>query len=339
MSSTQTTKTTKTPHKNNSSTINQQLQQIIAHESAALEYLISHFPDNAHELVAALHSCTGRIVISGIGKSGLVARKLAATFSSTGTPAFFLHPTEALHGDIGMVQSGDVCLMLSKSGTGEELVQLASLFKRSGVVTALLCCNEGKLLSLVDIPVVLPFKKEACELNLAPTSSSTLTLAFGDALAIIVSKLKGFAAQDFARLHPAGALGRSLLSTVPTYMHTGALLSLHMPTDHFRDVIVGITGKKLGVGIVVDRQTTLLGIITDGDIRRACEQKDLFEKTAEQIMTRNPKVAHPNMRAQHALDIMEQFNITSLVVVDVARRVVGLVHIHDLIKAGISTSR
>ena len=318
-------------------TISRDLISVLSAEAQAIQFLIKNFPETAEVLVQKIMQTKGRIVFSGMGKSGLVARKLVATFSSIGIPSLFLHPSEALHGDLGMVQPEDLFIAISKSGTGKELEQILHVLQSQGNVTSLMCCADGILSGMVDVAVKLPFTKEACQLNLAPTSSSTLCMAFGDALGVVVSKLRGFGKKDFAKFHPAGALGKRLLLKVTSLMNKVDELPLLQKDTSFDNLLVAITKKKLGVGIVVDADKKLLGVITDGDLRRACKNgKAVFDKTAHDIMTINPKVLNKDTMAYEALQIMEQFNITSLVVLDDAKQVVGLIHIHDLVKAGIA---
>jgi len=270
-----------------------------------------------------------------MGKSGHVGRKLVATFSSIGTSAFFLHPSEALHGDLGMVQENDYFIALSKSATNKELEQVIAILRQQGNKTALICCQKGVLTTKVDLTVLLPFEREACGLNLAPTTSSTMMIAFGDAIAISVSKAKGFATIDFARTHPAGALGKKLIWQVKSFMYEHHELPLVKPESSFSEVLIQISSKKLGTAIVVDDNDQLLGIITDGDLRRACQAGPvLFDKKAADIMSATPKRITEDEKAFKALQTMEQFTITSLVVTR-GQSVVGLVHLHDLIKAGI----
>jgi arabinose-5-phosphate isomerase len=313
------------------------LISVLSVEAQAIQFLIDHFPVQAGILVEKIMHTKGRIVFSGMGKSGLVARKLVATFSSIGIPSLFLHPSEALHGDLGMVQPDDLFICISKSGTGIELEQILHFLQSQGNVTSLICCAHGILNQMVDVAVRLPFTKEACQLNLAPTTSSTLCMAFGDALGVAVSSLRGFGKKDFAKFHPAGALGKRLLLTVSSLMNKEDEIAFLERSTSFDTLLVTITRKKLGVGIVVDADKKLLGIITDGDLRRACELgKAVFDKTAQEIMTANPKAISLDTMAYEALQIMEQSNITSLVILGENQAVVGLIHIHDLVKAGIS---
>jgi len=233
------------------------------------------------------------------------------------------------------VRSGDLFVALSKSATGDEFDHIFPLLKSSGIITCLICCSQGRLAEKADLVIALPIKAEACPLNLAPTSSSTVMMAFGDAVAVVVSSLRGFSKQEFARYHPAGALGKRLLLTVRSLMHKVETLPLLMPSTTFKDLLVTITTKKLGIGIVIDENRALKGIVTDGDLRRACESgPGVFSKVAMDIATLHPKYIEPDTLAYAALEIMENFNITSLVVVE-RGAVVGLIHIHDLIKTGI----
>lgn len=318
--------------------INQQLRDILRKEHLALELIAVSLPSNAHLLVEAMLQTQGRVVFSGTGKSGIIGKKLVATCASLGIPSFFLHPHEALHGDLGMVMPGDLFIALSKSATGSELSIIVAALKNFHVTTALIACGNGTLTREVDIAIILPFEQEACPLNLAPTSSSTVTMAFGDALAIVVSSLKNFTRNDFARFHPAGALGKKLLLQVKHLMYKEHTLPLIQPDDVFKNFIISISEKKMGIGIVVNEQQELMGIITDGDLRRACARgPEVFNASASSVMTKNPKTISQNELASAALNIMETFNITSLVVAQ-DNKPIGLLHIHEIIKAGIKNS-
>ncbi|MBS1988442.1 KpsF/GutQ family sugar-phosphate isomerase [Candidatus Dependentiae bacterium] len=315
--------------------IQQDIVDVLIKEAQAISFAAQKLPETAVQLVLKILNTVGRVVFSGTGKSGLVARKLAATYSSVGIPSFFLHPGDALHGDLGMVRSEDLFIALSKSATGSELEQIFSILKGQGNKTSLICCGDGNLTQLAGLVIKLPFQGEACFMNLAPTSSSTLMIAFGDAIALAVSKKKGFGHNDFARSHPSGALGKRLTLTVRALMHSTQTLPL-LPVDlPFKEVLAEISLRKLGVGLVLDQLGHLSGIITDGDLRRACEQGPVvFDRCAGQIMSTVPKTIEVANLAYDALLIMEKFNITSLVVVD-AQKPVGVVHIHDLVKAGL----
>jgi arabinose-5-phosphate isomerase len=316
-------------------TVQSSLCSILRAEADAILSIIEHFPPQSIQLVEHIFKTQGKVIFSGIGKSGLVAQKLAATHSSLGIPSFSLHPSDALHGDLGAVQTGDIFIALSKSATGNEFSQILPLLKLRGITTCLMCCKRGALSEKADIVITLPIEREACPLNLAPTSSSTAMMAFGDAIAVVVSNLKGFGEKEFARNHPAGALGKRLLLTVSSIMHQGDALPLLLPNTAFKEVLVTITTKKRGLGIVVDEHHALHGIITDGDLRRACELgPNVFGTCALDIATTHPKFIAPEALAVTALRMMEEHHITSLVVVE-HEKVVGLIHIHDLIKAGL----
>ncbi len=320
----------------NFSDIKLDLLNVLQTEAQAITNLANNLPYNSMDFVDAILKTSGRVVFSGMGKSGFIAQKLVSTFSSIGTASLFLHPAEALHGDLGMLKSDDLFVAISKSASGTEFQQIIPILKNSGNVTVLISCCNGPLSGLVDLDVCLPFTKEACSLNLAPTTSSTLCMAFGDAIGVAVSKLKNFGKNDFARFHPAGSLGKKLLLKVENLILNQDLPLLNLDSN-FKDVLYKISSKKLGAGLVVDNNKKLLGIITDGDLRRAMEfGPETFDYTAKDIMTRNPKTIEQNILAYDALNIMENFKITSLVVLDKMDLVVGIVHIHDILKLGIS---
>jgi len=308
-----------------------------------------------------MFGCRGRVVVTGMGKSGLIARKIAATLSSTGSPALYLHPVEALHGDLGMIVRGDVVLALSASGETEEILQLMATIKRLQVPLIAMTCEEfaGKaagegarstlastLASSADVALDCSISQEACSLGLAPTASTTTMLALGDALAVALSDKRGFKEEDFANLHPGGKLGKRL-ARVESLMHSGDAVPRVTPQTKMPDVIYEMSRKKLGMTTVVEGDRLLgerlLGVISDGDLRRLLEQrgKDTLDLTAGECMTRNPKTIGPQEFAATALARMEEMKITSLVVVDSdvgsnvddvdnARRVRGIVHLHDL---------
>ncbi len=334
-------------HEHTTTSILQTVKTILCEEAHALTHLAHNIPNNIQTLISKIINTQGKIVFSGNGKSGIIARKLVATFSSLGIPSFFLHPSDALHGDLGMIQKTDLFICLSKSGNGKEFEHIFSFLKTQKNTSVLLCCDKGTLYNKADLALLLTLKKEACPLNLAPTSSSTLMMAFGDALAIAINEQKGFTQNDFARFHPAGTLGKKLLMTVNDLMYKESDLPFLYPESAFANILVAITGKKLGVGIVVNHDKKLLGIITDGDLRRACKLGPVvFTKTAADIMTPQPKTIHAGMQASKALAYMETHKITSLVVTDIPTTittkhknktniVTGLLHIHDLIKAGL----
>jgi arabinose-5-phosphate isomerase len=274
----------------------------------------------------------GRVVVTGMGKSGIIAQKIAATFSSTGTPALFLHPAEALHGDIGMLAAGDVVLALSASGETEELLRLLVRLKRIGDALISFCCDvKSTLAQASDVALDCSIAEEACNHNLAPTASTTVMLALGDALAMAVAEKRGFTPEEFANLHPGGKLGKKL-ARVEELMHRGeAVPRVHAETA-MRDVIYEMSRKKLGVTTVTGENGTLLGLLSDGDLRRLLEQKgaQTLEMTAADAMNANPVTIAPGDFGATALHTMEERKITSLVVTDPERRVVGILHLHDL---------
>jgi arabinose-5-phosphate isomerase len=291
------------------------------------------------DAVELLSGCGGRVVVTGMGKSGLVARKIAATLSSTGTPSLFLHPAEALHGDLGMITRGDVVIALSSSGDTEEILSLLPTIKRLEARLITLTGDSmfegnGKKLSplaqAADIALDCSIDKEACALGLAPTASTTTMLALGDALAVALAEKKGFKEEDFANLHPGGRLGKKL-SKVSSLMHTGDAVPTVGPDTCMSDVIYEMSRKKLGMTTVVEGEK-LAGVISDGDLRRVLEKrgKEAMDLRAGECMTKSPRTIGPDEFATAALNIMEQKKITSLVVVDKEQRVMGILHLHDL---------
>ena len=295
--------------------------------------------------VELMFGCQGRVVVTGMGKSGIIARKIAATLSSTGTPALYLHPVEALHGDLGMIVRGDVVLALSASGETEEILQLMATIKRLQVPLITMTCDDlaetvagrnarstraSTLAAAADVALDCSISKEACSLGLAPTASTTTMLALGDALAVALSEKRGFKEEDFANLHPGGKLGKRL-ARVESLMHSGEAVPRVSAHTKMPDVIYEMSRKKMGVTAVVDGDR-LLGVISDGDLRRLLEHrgKDALDLTAQDCMTRAPKTIGPEEFAATALARMEEMKITSLMVVDGDRRVQGIVHLHDL---------
>jgi len=295
--------------------------------------------------VDLMFHCQGRVVVTGMGKSGIIARKIAATLNSTGSPAMYLHPVEALHGDLGMVVRGDVVLALSASGETEEILRLLATIKRLQVPLISMTCDDlaetaadksvrstsaSTLAAAAEIALDCSISKEACSLGLAPTASTTTMLALGDALAVALSEKRGFKEEDFANLHPGGKLGKRL-ARVESLMHSGDALPRVLATTMMTDVIYEMSRKKLGVTTVMDGDK-LLGVISDGDLRRLLERrgKDALDLAAQDCMNRTPKTIDPQEFAATALARMEEMKITSLVVVDVDHRVRGIVHLHDL---------
>jgi arabinose-5-phosphate isomerase len=289
------------------------------------------------QAVELMFSCAGRVVVTGMGKSGLIARKVAATLSSTGSPALYLHPVEALHGDLGMVVRGDVVLALSASGETEEILALLATIKRLRVPLIAMTGDEmarpkrvSTLAAAADVALDCSIAEEACSLGLAPTASTTTMLALGDALAVTLSEKRGFKEEDFANLHPGGKLGKRL-ARVESLMHAGEALPCVRPDTKMPDVIYEMSRKKLGVTAVVDGEK-LVGIISDGDLRRLLEKrgKDVLDLTAGEAMTKNPQTITAGEFAATALALMEEKKITSLMVVDRKGKLEGIVHLHDL---------
>jgi arabinose-5-phosphate isomerase len=289
-----------------------------------------------------LHACTGRVVVTGMGKSGIIGRKIAATLSSTGTPALFLHPAEAIHGDLGILVKDDVVIALSASGETEEILRLLATIKRLGVRLISFTCDEisngakhSTLSAAADVALDCSIAKEACSMGLAPTASTTTMLALGDALAVALAEKRGFKEEDFADLHPGGKLGKRL-AKVEQLMHAGDDIPTVAPSTRMTDVIYEMSRKHLGMTTVLENGR-LVGVISDGDLRRQLEKhgrtpgsKDVLELTARECMTTHPRTISKNEFATAALAIMEDKKITALVVVDGDRRVEGIVHLHDL---------
>jgi len=284
------------------------------------------------EMLCSAADKRSRVVVTGMGKSGIIAQKIAATLSSTGTPALFLHPAEALHGDLGMLAAGDIVVALSASGETEEILRLLAQLKRIGDGLISFCCNVNSTLGRAsDVCLDCSVKQEACGMNLAPTASTTVMLALGDALAMAVAQRRGFKPEDFANLHPGGKLGKKL-ARVEDLMHTGDAMPRVTAGAAMRDVIYEMSSKKLGVTTVLDADSQLLGLLSDGDLRRLLESRgaDVLAMTAADAMNRSPLTIAAGEFGATALHVMETRRITSLVVVDDQRRAVGVLHLHDL---------
>ncbi len=312
-------------------------KRVLAIEAKAIEDLIGRIDENFSVAINILYECMGRVVVTGMGKSGLIGKKISATFASTGTPSFFLHPAEGIHGDIGMVMHHDVVLVISNSGETGEIIALLPTFKRMNLK---IICLTGKSHSTLaknsDVVLDVCVKEEACPMNLVPTASTTVTLAMGDALAVALFEKRGFREEDFALFHPGGAIGRRLLLTVGDLMHTGSDIPVVREDNNMKEVIYEMTSKKLGMTAVVDKDKRLAGIITDGDLRRVIEKEtDIFKLSAREIMTKNPKVTRKDSLAVSAVQMMETHSITSLVVLNDNRTIDGIIHLHDLLKKGI----
>ncbi len=312
-------------------------RRVLEIEAGAVRALIPRLDENFVRAVDIVQACRGRVVLTGMGKSGFIAKKIAATLASTGTPALFLHPAEGVHGDLGMLVRGDVVLAVSNSGETEEIVELLPAFKRLGVPLLALVGNSlSTLARQSDVVLDVAVAEEACPMNLAPTASTTAALAMGDALAVALLERRGIGPEDFALIHPAGTLGKKLILRVEDLMHQGGELPCVAQDLPMREVIPIITGKRLGMTAVTDSQGRLTGIITDGDLRRALQRwPDLLEHPAQAIMTRDPKCIGKGELAARAVQVMEQHTITSLLIVDGGGRPEGVIHLHDLLRAGV----
>ncbi len=306
-------------------------KKFLAIEAEAITELIQRLDSSFVRAVDLIEACKSHVVITGIGKSGIIAQKISATLASTGTPSIFLHPAEAVHGDLGRVVSGDVVVALSYSGETAEILLLLDTIKRWAIPLITMTGNvKSTLAEASDLVLDVSIQKEACPLGLAPTASTTAMLALGDALALAMLERRGFSEDDFAALHPAGGLGRKLMR-VENLMHTGDAVPKVMTTTRMSDVIYEISKKGLGMTSVVDAEERLVGIITDGDLRRLLERGDsILSKTAGEAMHPHPLTIDGREFATRALNLMEQRKITSLIVADSTRRVSGVLHIHDL---------
>jgi arabinose-5-phosphate isomerase len=311
---------------------------LVRTEAAALEVLAARLEGpmaasfaRAVEMILRCGESNGRVVVTGMGKSGIIAQKIAATLSSTGSPALFLHPAEAVHGDLGVLMAGDVVIALSSSGETEEILRLLATVKRKGDALITFCCNlQSTLAQASDVALDCSVEREACGLNLVPTASTTAMLALGDALAVAVSLRKGFRAEDFAELHPGGKLGKQL-AKVRELMHSGDQIPAVTPFTPMADVIFEMSSKKLGI-TTVQKDGRLCGVISDGDLRRLLEREGgaALSKTASEAMNPHPRTIASSELAARALAILEERKITSLVVIDADGKVEGIVHLHDL---------
>ena len=311
-------------------------RRVIRVETEALQALQARIGPSFAAACRELLACRGRVVCTGMGKSGHIATKIAATLASTGTPAFFLHPGEASHGDLGMVKDEDVVLMLSNSGESEEILTIVPALKRQGNrIIAMTGRAESRMARLADVHLDASVPEEACPLGLAPTSSTTAALVMGDALAVALLEARGFTSDDFARSHPAGSLGRRLLLHISDVMHAGDDVPRVGEDATATEALVEMSRKRLGMTAVVDADGVLLGIFTDGDLRRALDdaQLDLRTTPVRTLMARSPKTIGAQQLAVEAAHLMEEFKINALVVVDEQRRVVGALNIHDLLRA------
>jgi len=311
---------------------------VIETEAAMVKALTSRINIDFVKACQHLLACTGRIIVMGMGKSGHIGKKIAATFASTGSPAFFIHPGEAKHGDFGMITRDDVLLAISHSGETDELLAILPFIKRLGICLISLTGNpQSTLAKAAMIHIDVSVEKEACPLGLAPTSSTTAALVMGDALAISLLVRRGFTAEDFALSHPGGILGRRLLLRVDEIMHTGDAIPKVDLDAFLKTALVEITHKKLGMTTVVDQDNQLAGIFTDGDVRRAFDNNaDVHQTVIHHVMTKNPRIIPPGTLAAEALRIMESHKITALIITNDQNNPVGVVHLHDILRAGLT---
>ncbi|MBI5436273.1 MAG: KpsF/GutQ family sugar-phosphate isomerase [Nitrosomonadales bacterium] len=310
-------------------------REVLSIESAAVLALAQRIDETFLRALNIILSCEGRVIVSGMGKSGHIARKIASTLSSTGTPAYFVHPAEASHGDLGMITAGDVFIALSYSGESEELLTIVPVIKRQGARLISLTGNPQSSLALAaDAHLNTAVDKEACPMGLAPTASTTAALAMGDALAVALLDAKGFGEEDFARSHPGGNLGRRLLTHVRDIMHTGEGIPAIRHDALLSDAVLEISRKRLGMTAIVDDAQRVLGIYTDGDLRRTLEKRLDFNTTPiNTVMSRNPRTIAPDALAAEVAQIMERHNINQMLVVDAGNKLVGALNVHDLLRA------
>lgn len=309
---------------------------VLAIEMQGLQQLAQYFDDNFTQACELVLNNPGKVVVMGMGKSGHIGKKIAATLASTGTSAFFVHPGEASHGDLGMIESGDIVLAISNSGESSEILSLYPVLKRRQIrIISMTGKPESNMAKLANVHLQITVPEEACPLDLAPTSSTTATLVMGDAFAVALMKARGFTAEDFALSHPGGALGRKLLLKLSDIMHSGEALPTVYQDALIRDALLEVSQKGLGMTAVIDHDMTLLGIFTDGDLRRLLDQRiDVHTTPIRQVMTKNPTVATPNLLAVEGLNIMQEKSINGLMLCQDGK-LVGALNMHDLLKAGV----
>lgn len=315
----------------------QQALQVLQIEATAISQLARFINDDFNRACQLIMDSSGRVIVSGMGKSGHIANKIAATFASTGTPAFFVHPGEASHGDLGMITKDDVVIAISNSGETGEVLTIIPVLKRIGAHLIGMSGNPASTLArLADVHVCVQVEQEACPLGLAPTASTTATLAMGDAMAVALLNARGFSADDFALSHPGGSLGRRLLLRLEDVMHTGTTIPKVLTTATIKTALLEMSAKGLGMTTIVDQSGILQGIFTDGDLRRILDQRyDIHETAITEVMVRNCITAQPQMLAAEALKLMEQRKINGLVIVDQQHHPIGAMNMHDLLKAGV----
>ncbi len=316
----------------------EQANRVIEIEAKAILALKERLDGDFSKACKMILACQGRVIVLGIGKSSYIGAKIAASLASTGTPAFFIHAAEASHGDLGMITTQDILVAISNSGETQELVRILPIIKHLGIKLIAICGRRDSSLGLAaDAFLNASVSEEACPLGLAPTASTTAALVLGDALAVALLEARGFTPVDFARTHPGGNIGKRLLLTVRELMHTGEQLPLVQQSEKLADGLLEITRKKLGVAMVVDTEGKVRGIFTDGDLRRVIDSKfDLHQVTMQAVMTPGGKTIAADALATEALAMMEKNKITSLIILDEANKPLGLIHMHDLLQAGVS---
>jgi arabinose-5-phosphate isomerase len=312
-------------------------KKVVRIEAEALRALEDRIDEKFERAVQLLNGAQGRVVITGIGKSGIVGKKIAATFASLGKAAYFLHPTEGVHGDLGMVMKDDVVICISKSGNTEELSQLLPIFRRLGLPIIALTGNlHSELAERSDVVLDISVAEEACPFDMAPTASTAAAMAMGDALAVALIRLRNFSLEDFTQLHPGGSIGKKLTLRIDDLMYSGDRIAAISEDASIKNVVLEITTKRFGATCVVNDENELLGIITDGDLRRLLEKgEDLNKYHARDLMSPNPIVAKTGMMAADVINIMKIYAINQIVVVNGAKQPLGMVHVHDLLKAGV----
>lgn len=313
-------------------------KEVLDIEANSILRLKNSINGNFEKAIGILYACKGRVIVTGMGKSGLIGKKIAATLSSTGTPSYFLHPAESTHGDSGIITRDDVIIAISNSGETKELLNLLPLIKRFGTpMIAMTGGLESTLAKTSDVFLDISVEKEACPLNKAPTASTTATLAMGDALAVCLLEKRGFTEEDFLIFHPGGSLGKGFLYSVSELMLKDDRLPLASEDEKFADVIELISQKKLGLAVLTDKDGIMTGVLTDGDIRRALiKYPNVKDLKAKDVMTVNPKTILSDELAAKALNLMEKYSITALAITDENKKPVGVLHIHDLLKAGVA---
>lgn len=312
-------------------------KRTISLEAAAVTDLLQHLDQNFIDACELMLNCPGRVIVTGMGKSGHIGKKIAATLASTGTPSFFVHPGEASHGDLGMITSSDVVIALSNSGETAEIVTLIPLLKRMSTPFISITANENSTLSTASAANLhIGVEREACPLGLAPTSSTTAQLVLGDALAIALLEAKGFSAEDFAVSHPGGSLGRRLLLKVSDIMHSGNAIPIVKTSTALKEALMEVTLKRLGMTAIINNDGELIGIFTDGDLRRALDNNANLNTTPiDEVMTHNGTTVTADMLAAECLQIMETLKINALIVTDESKKPIGALNMHDLLKAGV----